>query len=593
MNLRVDGVLEEALYAVGLFFAALEVILFALAGFGFLRERTAIALLAGAAILAGRGWLCLPKFAGAFIGQMRRVSRSRLMIIVCVLVFVALMVDALMAMAPLTGSDAMHYHFTAPMVWAGKAMGPIFWLSYSFLTGQGHLLIALGMALGSDRISLGLIFLGGILTAGSLFLLTRKLTSSEQWAWIATLAFLLTPMVYWQMSTSGSPDIWMAFYTTLVVLTAARGIQSGGRNWWYAAGIFGGVVAGSKYTGWVVPVALVLICFLSLRSLRLSALCGLWTLPTGILPLVRNAYWTGDPFFPFLTHWLAPTKVNTFALSVMVANTRSSGFNRSIFGTAAYPLGLVLNGDAYGFGHYFGPLVLAFAPLLFLFLSVHKGFLARIAAGMWAMVLLSNALLSQEARFLLPVFPIALALAVCGMADSFRGRWMVRVGCQGTLLLFFAFGLASEMMYARDFIPATLGLERQEAFLDRMAQDYPLAAFINRAVVGKDHVLVFFRHLYYLRVPFIEGLPDQSWLMDPQRIAEPQQLLDLLHRENIRWVVKSPDYPEALASVFQALEDQGRLRRVSSTQVSTFAYFRIYGQRVPLQVTIMEVVPTT
>ncbi len=591
MNLRVEGVLEEALYAAGLFFAALEVILFALAGFGFLRQSTAIVLLAGAAILAGKGWLRLPKLAGAFIGQMRRVSGSRLMVIICVLIFVTLMVDALMAMAPLTGSDAMHYHFTAPMVWAGKATEPIYWLSWSFLTGQGHLLIALGMALGSDRISLGLIFLGGILTAGSLFVLTRKLTSSEQWAWIATLAFLLTPMVCWQMSTSGSPDIWMAFYTTLVVLAAGRGIQSGGRNWWYAAGIFGGVVAGAKYTGWIVPVGLVLICFLSLRSLRVTAVCGLWTLPTGILPLVRNAYWTGDPFFPFLSNWLAPAKVNAFALSSMVAVMRPSGFNRSILGMAAYPLRLTLKGDAYGVGHYFGPLVLAFAPLLFL--SVHKGFLARIAAGMWAIVLLSNALSSQQARFLLPVFPVALALAICGVAESFRGRWMVRVGCQGTLLLFFAFGLASEMMYARDFIPATLGLESQSAFLTRMAPDYPTAAFINRSLGGRGKAMVFFRYLYYLDPPFIEGNPETSWLMDPQRIGQPQQLLDLLHRENIQWVVKSPGYPEALAPAFQALEDGGRLRPVSLAEVSTFATFRIYGQRVPLQVTIMEVVPTT
>jgi hypothetical protein len=67
----------------------------------------------------------------------------------------------------------------------------------------------------------------------------------------------------------------------------------------------------------------------------------------------------------------------------------------------------------------------------------------------------------------------------------------------------------------------------------------------------------------------------------------------LLHRENIRWVVKSPGYPEALAPAFQALEDEGKLRPVSSTEVSTFANFRISGQRAPLQVTIMKVVPIT
>jgi len=66
-----------------------------------------------------------------------------------------------MARAPLTGSDAMQYHFTIPMLELGKHFEPIFWISNSFFLGEGHLLISLGMALGSDRISLGLIYLGG------------------------------------------------------------------------------------------------------------------------------------------------------------------------------------------------------------------------------------------------------------------------------------------------------------------------------------------------------------------------------------------------------------------------------------------------
>lgn len=149
------------------------------------------------------------------------------------------------------------------------------------------------------------------------------------------------------------------------------------------------------------------------------------------------------------------------------------------------------------------------------------------------------------------------------------------------------------MLYARDFIPVALGLERQEVFLERMAADYPAADFVNRTLGGRDEVMVFFRHLYYLRMPFVEGHPGQSWLMDPNRIADSQKLLDLLHQKNIRWVVKAPDYPEPFARSFRALEDAGNLREVSSADVSTFTGFRVYGQRVPVRVTILEVVPTT
>ena len=44
--------------------------------------------------------------------------------------------------------------------------------------------------------------------------------------------------------------------------------------------------------------------------------------------------------------------------------THPPGFNLSIPGLMAFPLLLSLKGNAYGVGHYFGPLILALAPLI-------------------------------------------------------------------------------------------------------------------------------------------------------------------------------------------------------------------------------------
>ena len=173
-------------------------------------------------------------------------------------------------------------------------------------------------------------------------------------------------------------------------------------------------------------------------------------------------------------------QVNAYALTAAVADTDAGGFHRSLAGVLSYPFALVVRGSAYGVGvgQYFGPLVLAFAPLVIL--SVRKRFLARAAAAMWLAVLLSNALTSQIARFVLPALPMALALVFAGMAESWHRGWkLVRVTCGWTLLLFLIFGIGSEAMYAKDFLPVSLGLESQAAFLDRIAPDYPAAAFIN------------------------------------------------------------------------------------------------------------------
>src|SRR5207247_302047 len=84
------------------------------------------------------------------------------------LVVVVGAVEFLVTLAPLTGSDALNYHFASQKEILKRGFYPDFSNSHSFLCGQHHLLILLGLALGNEQLALGFIFLGGILTADSL-----------------------------------------------------------------------------------------------------------------------------------------------------------------------------------------------------------------------------------------------------------------------------------------------------------------------------------------------------------------------------------------------------------------------------------------
>ena len=53
------GALEELLFAAGISFAILGVVIFAIGTVGWLRQGTAVILLVVAALVAGRGWLRL------------------------------------------------------------------------------------------------------------------------------------------------------------------------------------------------------------------------------------------------------------------------------------------------------------------------------------------------------------------------------------------------------------------------------------------------------------------------------------------------------------------------------------------------------
>ena len=206
LGFAASDALESLLFAAGFSFATLEIVLFFLSIGEWLRFATAAVLLALMACSAGGAWRQLWSASRGMLATLRPSSLPLFERLVLLLIAGLLGIGALSAMAPLTGSDAMHYHFTAPLLEQGRALAPIYWMVHSFFIGQAHLLISFGLALGSDRISLGLIYVGGVLAAGTMFALSRQLMTNR-WASIGVLIFVATPLVFWQMSTSGSPDM--------------------------------------------------------------------------------------------------------------------------------------------------------------------------------------------------------------------------------------------------------------------------------------------------------------------------------------------------------------------------------------------------
>jgi hypothetical protein len=585
-----DG-LERTLYGAGLFLTLFQVLAFLLSLFGFLNAPAVIVILALAALFAGKEWKQIGALAGKFFARLRNSARDPLTSLLMISTSAFLAFDALMSAAPVASSDAMMYHFAVPMLEAGKRWEPLFWLPFSFYAGQGHSLIQLGLTFHSEHLANGSIFLAGALAMAGLFVLVRRL-ASERWAWAAALAFLLSPMVYWQMCTSGCPDIWIAFFVALIALAAARGIETQENSWWYLAAIFAGAAAGVKYTAWIVPAALVACCLFKTRSIRISSLCGVFSFFCGAFPLIRNVWFSGDPFFPFLTRYLNPANSNPFTLSLMIGNLTPGDTSHSLFGILKYPLLIVLKQDAYGgFGHWFGPLVILLAPLLLFARPRHP--LVPMAGAMWAAILLANEFTAQQPRYLLGAFPIALALVFAAAARAMEWKSkIISAAIAGSITLFLFFGAASEAVYSKDFLPVAMGRETRQNFLMRMAGDYPAATFVNRSLEGRDGTaMVFFRLVYYVRVPFELGTPEESWLMNVDKFTDADSLWQFLNSRGIRWVVKSPvyPYPASLTAAFQKLEDEGTLRPTFSGEASTFSNFRMFGERAKFKIVILEV----
>src|SRR4029077_15505190 len=120
------------------------------------------------------------------------------------------------------------------------------------------------------------------------------------WAWLVALLFLVTPVVFWQISLVGTPDLWLAFFATMSVLIVSRATQMPRLSQAMIAGAFAGAAASTKYTGCFVAAGTWLAYLWEARSASRSLLFTLGSLAAGIWPYARNLVWTGDPVFPFL-----------------------------------------------------------------------------------------------------------------------------------------------------------------------------------------------------------------------------------------------------------------------------------------------------
>jgi hypothetical protein len=590
IGVNISGTLERALLSVGISFAFLQVAIFALLAEGWLRRSTLGILFAAMTISAGAEWKIVPDLWVTARKFLADSGKSRFRAAVVLSISIVLTLEALMAMAPITGSDALHYHFTTPSLWLQHGLAPLYGIVSSFGVGEAHMLIALGLAIGSDHFSMGVIFLGGIFSAAALYVLARNWMSLER-SLVVTLVFLLSPISFWQMSVAGSPDIWMMFYTTLAMLAAARGIALRSVRWAALAGFLAGAAAGAKYPAWIIPIALAAVFLFECRSFWLAAVSSLAAFASGLAPLIRNAIWTGNPFFPYASNVFSPQKMNTYTLASTLSDTHNSPAHPGILGCLEYPFRVVLDGQTYGVGHYFGPTVLAFAPLLLI--AYRRGPLFRVAAWVWAAMFLSNVATSQMGRFLLPVFGIALAIIFAGVETVSKiGRPFVRVTCNASVALSLLLGAGAFVAYGRDFIPVSVGLESREHFLEREAPNYQATSFANRLLDGKpDASLVFFQHLYYLRINFVVGDPSSNWDLYSEQYSTPEAMLGWLRQNNVRWIVRPPEYPEAVAGALEGLESSGILQPVAVADVEDFTGWRIQGEKMREAMRILEVRP--
>jgi len=480
---------------------------------------------------------------GGWVGRVGRPSRAVIWFsVACGLLLTNAFIHAF---GPDLGWDALTYHLAFPERYLfenGISMTPFSHLS-GYIAGT-EMLYALALFLDGPSLAVLIHFEFGVLTLVALWQLGA--VSSRRAAILAPLILIADPLFQLELGWAYS-DLSLGFYTTLTAIAFCTFIQKRngpgandrpheiGRDLVYA-GIACGMCCATRYHGASVAVALCVVAWLPPRHIRVRenlqaclTLAGVSALV--MLPwMVRNAVFTGNPITPLLQPLFYAPGTEYIPAIVMQQSTeflRQIGMGRDVWALLALPWNLTMNSKFETYADSFGyeVSVLHFVGLVAVLGLAASGkrlraipFLVPLLeiAGVFVLIWFFT---FQEARFLLPIFPLiayAGAIAIDGLvgASPAWGRGLLALPLIAVIhsQLSMVPSLAANFEFALGRTPHEYGDDRDvEA----------VAAFVREEMAPGDKLLLWMEQRSYL-------FRDVDYV--PYHIGSGAPTLELVHR---------------------------------------------------------------
>ena len=505
-----DSATEKAAVCTGLGLGALACLVFALGAAGLLYRWALATALVLSAAASWPVWLAPLRRRRAPAATAPRAASPRLpwwrrALWPCVLAAAALLgilPTARLALYPPTSWDAIEYHLAAARIYAAHH-GLVFtpYLRYPVAPQLGEMLFTLALVLGDD-LDAQLISLLLSLVVGALVLAwARRISGPRAGAWAAAMWFGAAIVV--ECSSIAYIDVALAAWCALAAYAWLAARERDGApaadnssRWLILCGVFAGMAAATKYNGLAFAALLgALVATSAPRAKRSQDALrfGLPALAVALPWYARNAWHTGNPFFPFfgaLFGYGPWTREDVQALQLTLAGPGLSRTPRSAL-TALWHL-------AFRHGETgFAPL--PHGPAAALGAAVGVG---AVAAAAWAQgrgarmlavpILLYLALwfaAAPQVRYLLPILPLVIVLKAV-LLDRWLGRVPVlrrpaplaALTAAGCLLLARDGALhASHLMHAYGPLPITADARAAYLTHEIPSHSYPAYALLNRA----------------------------------------------------------------------------------------------------------------
>jgi hypothetical protein len=454
--------------------------------------------------------------------------------------------------APVNGYDAQTYHVSVPVLY--EAHHEVFeteWNWSSYQPFNVEMLITDGLLLW-DPIQGAFAVLALVAGAAVAVVVGGWMIGGSAVGLLAGAIFFTQPLVAWE-ATAALVDGGIAFAVALAGLNVLVAVQQRRPELFLVAGAFAGAGAGMKYFGLFAALATALVVLLSAERGRRTVSLVAFGVPAVLIALpwyLKNWIFTGNPLFPFVFGGASES-----ARAAIDAALSYHGFGHSPLDALLLPVRLMTHSDAFDGSGWLSPLVLV-APLALLDKRVRRG--AAVALAGCAVYGAFWFYTSQQARFLIPMFPVLSVLAALGL----RAVAIRRVGralAPAATALAIGAGLTVFAVYCAQFVPVVVGLETKEDFLSERTGYYDGVAWLNRELGESDGVLIDFASPY-LEQPYVVWT---SLLIPPEASAE--EVRRLVRKKRLRYAAILAIYRDSRRHHLAAM----RARRVATIDVHT------------------------
>jgi len=481
------------------------------------------------------------------LADVRKVTEAlRSKLVWCLIGFVVVFPIFLLPLYPPTQWDAISYHLAAAKIYA-NSHAVVFtpYLRFPVFPQLNEMLFSLTLLL-YDDISAQLVqFLMMWLVAIALYAWGRHAFNDRVGLWGAVL-WISNPMVIW-LGASAYIDIGLTMFVLLAAFAFFNWFHSRKASWLKLSAVLFGFGAGSKYLA-LFPVAIfgLFLSYWAIRNRQFRELLGFAFIVAIVASpwYIRNAYYTGNPVWPYFGSHLGCGNWNPDDLRTVSQEQASYGTGKGITALIMLPWNLVFHGPMFhADSNDLSPVYLLLLPLSLI--AAWKNSYLRALLVVAGLYTLSWFCTVQVLRYLLLALPF-ISLVTAAALDTYVFRWLrakrptvsrVHAGIICILLLGSGLGRTTSLR-PQALPPATA--QQRNSFLRQVLPLYPAYEFLNH-VKGNDY------SVYALDGANMAYFADGHFMGDwfgPARysallnhLSKPEELYEELHRLGAQYLL--------------------------------------------------------